>query len=388
MPDQIPFARPTIDEEDVAEVADTLRSGWITTGPRVHGFEEDFAAFVGADAALGVASCTAAMHCALLALGVGPGDEVVTTTMTFVSTVHVIEQTGATPILVDVDPRTLTIDPAAVERAVGEHDAVKAVMPVHLYGHPCDMNPLIELARARDISILEDAAHALGAKYHGRPIGAPLEGVRSATAFSFYATKNLTTGEGGMLTGSAELVAEARAWSLHGLSRDAWKRYSATGDWFYDVDRPGFKYNMTDLQAALGSSQLRRFGSMQARRKSIASRYLAGLEAVDMIELPTRAPGIEHAWHLFAIRLRADGLAITRAAFVEELKKRGIGTSVHFIPVHHHSYYRDRFDPSSFPVADEHYERLISLPLYPGLTDDDVDRVVDAVTDVAVKNRR
>ncbi len=372
------FSPPAVGEDEIAEVAAALRSGWITTGPRVARFEREFAEFVGAEAALGVASGTAAMQVGLAALGVGPGDEVITTPMTFCSTVHVIEHVGATPLMVDVEPETLCIDPVAVEAAVGPR--TKAILPVHLYGHPCAMGPLLEIAAAHDLVVLEDAAHALPAIWNGRTVGA----IGDLTAFSFYATKNLTTAEGGMLTGSKEVVDRARPWALHGMSRDAHARYQAGGSWFYEVVLPGFKCNLTDLQAALGLVQLAKLPDFQTRRVEIVGRYSEAFAGVPAIEVPLERGNVSSAWHLYVIRLHLERLSIDRNRFITELTARNIGTSVHFIPVHLHPYYRDKygFAPDDFPVAHAAYHRIVSLPLHPGMSDTDVEDVVEAVAEV------
>ena len=382
--EMLSFSPPAVGEDEIAEVAATLRSGWITTGPRVARFEREFAESVGAEAALGVSSGTAAMQVGLAALGVGPGDEVITTPMTFCSTVHVIEHVGATPVLVDVEPETLCIDPVAVEAAVGPR--TKAILPVHLYGHPCAMGPLLEIAGAHGLAVLEDAAHALPAIWNGRTVGS----IGDLTAFSFYATKNLTTAEGGMLTGSAELVDRARPWALHGMSRDAHARYQAGGSWFYEVVLPGFKCNLTDLQAALGLVQLAKLPGFQVRRVGIVGRYTEAFAGLEAIEAPHEKPNVSSAWHLYVIRLRLDRLAIDRNQFIQELAARNIGTSVHFIPVHLHPYYREKygFAPDDFPVANEAYSRIVSLPLHPGLSDADVDDVIEAVADVVHAHER
>jgi dTDP-4-amino-4,6-dideoxygalactose transaminase len=392
----LPFSPPLIGEEEIAEVVDTLRSDWITTGPKVRRFEEEFAEYVGAPAALGLNSCTAALHTALAALGVGPGDAVVTTPMTFVSSVHVIEHVGAHPVLADVEPDTLNVDPRRVAEAIEGARAkglrVKALLPVHLYGHPCDMNPLMELAREYGLAVVEDAAHALPSSHEGRRVGsfARLFDVPVLTCFSFYATKNLTTGEGGMLTGPPRLIDEARIWSLHGMSRDAWNRYGAKGSWFYEVVRPGFKYNLTDIGAALGLQQLRKLDAFQSRRREIARRYTEAFSRLEELTLPASRPEVEHAWHLYVIRLNPGALRITREQFIEEMRERRIGTSVHFIPVHTHPYYRDRygFKPEEFPVAYAEFQRIVSLPLNPRMSDRDVEDVIEAVGDVVEKFRR
>lgn len=391
----LPFSPPLIGEEEIAEVIDTLRSDWITTGPKVKRFEEEFAAAVGAPAALGLNSCTAALHVALAALGVGPGDAVITTPMTFVSSVHVIEHVGALPVLVDIQPDTLNIDPLRVEDAITkarkEGMRVKALLPVHLYGHPCDMNSLMDVACEYGLAVVEDAAHALPAKHEGRSVGsfAGLYPVPVLTCFSFYATKNLTTAEGGMLTGPQALIDEARIWSLHGMSRDAWNRYGSKGSWFYEVVRPGFKYNLTDIQAALGIHQLRKLGHFQARREEIVRRYTDAFSQFEELSCPAKRPDVEHAWHLYVLRLNLERLHITRDQFIEELKERRIGTSVHFIPVHMHPYYRDKYDykPEAFPITFREFQRIVSLPLNPRMSDSDVEDVVEAVSEVVEKFR-
>jgi len=379
----LPFSPPLIGEEEIAEVVDTLQSDWITTGPKVKHFEQAFSAFIGSPSALATSSATDAMLVGLAALGVGEGDEVITTPMTFCSTAHVIEHLGAKPIFVDVVRDTMTLDPEKIEEAISPK--TKAVLPVHLHGHPCDMDPILELAGAHNLSVLEDAAHAFPAIYKGRKIGT----LGDLTAFSFYATKNLTTGEGGMLAGSAELVDEARIWSLHGMSRDAWNRYGETGSWYYEVIRPGFKCNMPDIQAAIGVQQLKKIPGFQERRREIVKRYNAAFEGLDEIELPVEKPEVRSAWHLYVIRLNLERLKIDRSRFIEELKNRNIGTSVHFIPLHIQPYYQNKYGytPEDYPVAYAEFQRMISLPLNLRLSDQDLDDVIEAVIDVIEKNR-
>ena len=383
------FAPPLIGDEEIDEVVRTLREGWITTGPRAQRFESEFAELVGAPAALALNSATSAMHVALAAIGVGEGDEVVTTTMTFTSTVHVIEHQRARPVLVDVEPDTLNIDPKKIEAAISS--TTKAIMPVHLYGHPADMDPIYDLAQRHGLAVIEDAAHSLPARYRDRLIGAPKQGFEfpNLVAFSFYATKNVTTGEGGMLTGSEELLDKARVWSLHGMSRDAFQRYTSDGSWRYDVVSPGFKYNMPDIQAAIGLHQLKRLESMQRRRRAIVAQYDEALGQLEELERPVERPEVESAWHIYLLRLRPERLRIDRSAFIEELRRRNIGTSVHFIPVHEHTYYRERYGwrPDDFPVAHHEFERMLSLPLSPAHTDQDVADVIEAVTEVIRANR-
>ena len=378
------FSPPFIGTEEIGEVVDTLKTDWITTGPKTCQFESEFAQYIGAPGALAVSSATDAMLVGLAALGVQPGDEIITTAMTFCSTVHVIEHLGARPVLVDVESDTLCIDPKAVERTVSPK--ARGIMPVHIYGHPCDMDPFLELAAAKGLFILEDAAHALPTRYKGRMVGT----IGTATAFSFYATKNMTTAEGGMLTGDPDLIAKARMWSLHGMSRDAYKRYSAEGSWFYEVVLPGFKCNMTDINASLGLQQLKKLPRFQERRREVVSQYQAAFGQLPEVQVPVEREGCESAWHIYPLRLNLDMLAIGRNQFIEELKARNIGTSVHFIPIHLHPYYRDKYGykPEDFPVAFENYERLVSLPLHPRLSDEDVTDVIEAVCDVVKTFRR
>lgn len=380
----LPFSPPSIGDDEVHEVVDTLTSGWITTGPKTKRFEAAFSEYVNTPSALAVSSATDAMLVGLAALCIGPGDEVITTPMTFCSTIHVIEHLGATPVFADVDRDTLNIDPARIAAAVTER--TRAVMPVHLYGHPCEMDTILLIAKQHHLRILEDAAHALPATYRGRMVGT----IGDLTAFSFYATKNLTTGEGGMLTGNPELIEEARIWSLHGMSRDAWKRYNKGGSWYYEVIRPGFKCNMTDINAAIGIHQLRKLPGFQERRRVIVNRYNEAFAQIEALQLPTERPEVESAWHLYVIRLNLDLLTINRARFIEELTARKISTSVHFIPNHIQPYYRDKYGykPDDFPVAHREYQRIISLPLNLAMTDEDVNDVIEAVTDVASKYRR
>jgi dTDP-4-amino-4,6-dideoxygalactose transaminase len=380
----LPFAPPLIGDEEIAEVVATLRSDWITTGPKVTRFEARFAAAVSAPAALALSSCTAGLHTALVASGIGAGDEVITTPLTFAATVNVVEHVGARPVLVDVEPDTLTIDPEHIASAITAR--TRAIIPVHYAGHPAELDPIHEMARDHGLLVLEDAAHAIPASYRGRQIGSGLNPV----SFSFYATKNLTTGEGGMLTADPEILARARVLSLHGLSRDAAKRYEAGGHWSYEVLAPGFKYNMTDIQAALGLWQLRKLDRFQQRRRQVVAAYQAAFEPEDALELPVEHPWVEHAWHLYVLRLRPAALRIGRDRFIEELTARNIGTSVHFIPIHLHPYYRDRYGyrPADFPVAYDSFQRMTSLPLNPRLSDQDVADVIEAVLDVIRAYRR
>lgn len=380
----LPFSPPLIGEEEIDEVVDTLRSDWITTGPKVKLFEQEFASYVGAPAALALSSGTHAMQVALAELGIGPGTEVISTPMTFCATIHVIEQAGARPVLVDIQQDTLNINPRSIERAITPY--TRALLPVHLYGHPCDMDEILQIADKHHLHVIEDAAHAVPARYRERMIGT----FSTLTAFSFYATKNLATAEGGMLTGDPAPIDGARIWSLHGMSRDAYKRYSTDGSWFYEVVLPGFKCNMTDIQASLGLHQLRKLDRFRKRRREIVNRYFGGLSQCQEIELPTERAGVESAWQIFAIRLHLDRLTIDRNRFIEEMKVRKIGTSVHFIPIHLHPYYRDKYGykPLDFPVAYANYLRLVSLPINLRMSDQDADDVIAAVQDVTARFRR
>lgn len=386
--DFIPFDQPTISEEAIAEVVDVLRSGWITTGPRVRQFEADFARYVGLDPACAVAlsSGTAAMHAALVARGLGPGDEVVTTPLTFCSTAHVIEHTGATVVLADVDAVDYNLDPEAVGQALSPR--TQALLPVHLAGLPCRMGALQTIAREHDLFLLEDAAHAVGAACEGRKIGA----VGDATAFSFYATKNLSTAEGGMLTTTdPDLAGRVRVLSLHGMSRDAWARYTRNGSWGYQVVEAGFKYNMPDVLAALGLWQLKYLDERIAVRRNLTERYNAAFAAVPQLILPPQAPAsCAHAHHLYILRLRLDQLRIDRAGFIARLRERGIGASVHFIPLYLHPYYRQKYGwrPEQFPNCQAIYESCLSLPLYPNLDQARQDRVIEAVLETVEAFRR
>jgi dTDP-4-amino-4,6-dideoxygalactose transaminase len=372
------FSPPSIGEEEIAEVVDTLRSDWITRGPKTKRFEEEFARFVGAPEALGLNSWTSAGHTLLMAAGIGPGDEVITTPMTFCASVNIIEHVGATPVLVDVEPDTLNIDPVLVEAAVTPR--TKMILPVHFAGHPANLDALNAIARKNELIVFEDAAHAIPAKYKGKLIGSH----GNPVAYSFYATKNLTTAEGGMLVADPKILSKAKVISLHGMSRNAADRYSQGGNWFYEVEQPGFKYNMTDIQAALGLVQMRRLEELQARRKQIVSMYQNAFSTSTALELPVENGDVEHAWHLYVLRVYPEQLTIGRDEFIKELTMRNIGTSVHFIPVHIHPYYRNKygFVPEDYPITFSNYQRMLSLPLHPRLTDQDVNDVIEAVLEI------
>jgi dTDP-4-amino-4,6-dideoxygalactose transaminase len=380
----LPFALPDIDEDEVREVADTLRSGWITTGPKARALEERLAAYVGAKHGIAVASCTAAMHLALEAAGVRAGDRVITTPYTFAATAEVVRYFGATPVFVDIDAASFNID---VDRLAAAIPGAKAVLAVHVGGHPCDLGAIHDLARRHGTIVIEDAAHALPTRYDGRMVG----GISDFTCFSFYATKPLTTGEGGMvLTNDAEKAERCRVMSLHGISRDAWKREGNARSWYYEIITPGYKYNLSDVHAAMGLVQLDKLERMWARRAEITRRYDQAFGALGVLDLPPRDGRHQHSWHLYMLRLRLDRLAIDRDAFVEALRARRIGVSVHFVPLHLHPYYRETYGlrPEDFPIAVREFEREISLPIYSKMSDRDIDDVIDAVREIALEHRR
>jgi len=382
----LPYHRPSIGDEEIAEVVDTLRSGWVTTGAKAKRFEHEFAGLLGVPDALALSSGTAALHLALRVLGVRPGDDVIVPAYTFTATAEAVTYLGARPVLADVDPVTCNLRGEDVERA--RTSRTRAVMPVHIAGLPCDMNPILAVARTWRLAVVEDAAHALPARDRDRWAGT----LGDAAAFSFYATKNITTAEGGMLVvRDADAAEQARILALHGISRDAWKRYSAAGHWRYEILASGYKYNLPDLAASLGLAQLRKLGDFHARRCRLAARYDRGLAHLDAIERPPHAPrNGTHAWHLYMIRLRTGVLRIDRDRFIDELRARNVGTSVHFIPLHLHPYYQHAwgYRPGQFPGAEAAWSRVVSLPLYPAMSDGDVDDVVAAVADVARRHRR
>lgn len=374
----LPFSLPEIGEEEIAEVVSALRSGWVTTGPKSKQFESDFTAYLGGDVeAIAVNSATAGLHLGLEALGIGPGDEVITTTHTFTATAEVIRYLGADPVFVDVDADTLCIDVDAVARAITPR--TKAIIPVHFAGRSADMMALLALAKQHNLKVMEDAAHAFPTTCDGRLIGTLQSDV---TVFSFYANKTITTGEGGMLvTRDPEIAKRARVMRLHGISRDAFDRFTAkVPSWYYEIIAPGFKYNMTDIAAAMGIHQLKKARSFQQKRARVAALYDEALASLPIVCPPHAAPGDTHSWHLYVIQL-ADDLQIHRDQFIERMFGRGIGCSVHYIPLHLHPYWRDTYKltPDMFPVSQRTYERTVSLPLFSLMTEDDVARVVAAV---------
>jgi dTDP-4-amino-4,6-dideoxygalactose transaminase len=386
----IPFNLPSIGQEEIEEVVSTLKSGWLTTGPKTAQFERELAAYVQAPHALAVNSATSALHLALAALGIGPGDEVITTPLTFCATVNTIFHVGATPVLADVGSDG-NIDPKSIQERVTTR--TRAIMPVHLAGLPCDMDAIWRIAKQKRLYVIEDAAHAIGSHYKGFPIGAgdTESGTHSdAVCFSFYATKNLATGEGGMVvTHNEQLYDKMKLLCLHGISKDAWNRYSERGNWFYDVADCGFKYNLSDIQSAIGIHQLRKLEGFTARRASIALRYNEAFAGIPELELPPDTGSSRHAWHLYALRLNLGRLNIDRDEFIRQLRAKNIGTSVHFIPVPLHTYFAAfaSLPTNQCPHAMQLYPRLISLPLYPAMTDDQVERVIRAVSDIVASTR-
>lgn len=377
----LPFALPDIGEEEIQEVVNALRSGWVTTGPKTRQFEADFSQYLGGDVeAISVNSATAGLHLALEAIGIMAGDEVITTPYTFTATAEVIRYLGAHPVFVDIDPNTFNLDPSKIEEKITAK--TKAIMPVHFAGLSCDMDKIIAIARKHNLKIVEDAAHALPTLYKGKLIGSLASDI---TVFSFYATKTITTGEGGMIvTRNPDLAKRMKVMRLHGISRDAFDRYTSTKpSWYYEVIAPGFKYNLTDIASSIGIHQLKKAEAFQKRREEMANIYLKGLA-----DLPLDLPPVEaditgkHAWHLFVIRLKNK--QIDREQFIVRMLERGIGCSVHFIPLHIQPYWREAYGlkPEDFPFALENYEKAVSLPIYTKMTNADQARVIDAVREI------
>jgi dTDP-4-amino-4,6-dideoxygalactose transaminase len=381
----LPFHLPDIAEDEIQAVVDTLRSGWLTTGSKVKEFEAAFATYVGCRHAVAVNSCTAALHLALDAVGLKEGDEVLVPTMTFTATAEVVLYFKAVPVLVDCQPDSLNLDPEQTERAITTK--TKVIIPVHIAGQPCHMNQILDIARRHDLRVIEDAAHALPACYRGKMVVT----IGDITCFSFYATKTITTGEGGMATTeNPEWAERMRIMSLHGISHDAWKRYTAEGSWYYEVLYPGYKYNLTDVAATLGLEQLKKCDRFWQLRQRCASLYNEAFQDVPELTMPHVARDVQHAWHLYAIQLNLEHLRIGRNEFIELLRQENIGTSVHFIPLHLHPYYRDTFGyrPEDFPTASAAFKRLVSLPIYPKMTDADIQRVSETVRTLLRQHRR
>jgi dTDP-4-amino-4,6-dideoxygalactose transaminase len=408
----LPFSQPDIGQAEIDEVVDTLRSGWITTGPKTKEFEQRFAEYVGARHAIAVNSCTAAMHLALEAIGLQRGDEVITSPYTFAATAEVVRYFDAKPVFVDICPADFNLNPDLIEAAITQR--TKAIIPVHIAGLPADLDAIYAIAARHNLAVIEDAAHAFPAKYKGHFIGQDLNSDRTLhasrltlhasrfthhasrftfhiprfTCFSFYATKTITTGEGGMICTDDEALAErCRIMALHGISKDAWKRYTAEGSWYYEIIAPGYKYNMTDIAAAMGLAQLRKAERMWRRRREIALRYNDAFSALPELQTPVDRPDCQHAWHLYLLRLNLDRLRLERAQFIQELKQLNIGTSVHFIPLHLHPYYRETYGyaPTDFPVAYKEFQRVVSLPIYSKMSDKDIEDVINSVSRVVNK---
>lgn len=377
---QIPFHRADLGEEEVQAVADVIRSGWLTMGAKTFEFEKQFAHYVGASHAIAVSSCTAALHLALEAVGVKHGDEVLVPTTTFTATAEVVTYFGARPVFVDVDPNMMNLDPVDAERRITPR--TKAIIPVHLAGTPCDMREIVDLSRRHGIRVIEDAAHALPSSYHTQKVGS----ISDLTAFSFYATKTLTTGEGGMITTEdAECAKRLQVMRLHGIARDAWKRYSAEGSWFYEVLEAGYKYNLTDLQAALGLAQLAKCDAMFAGRQRVAERYTEAFEGIAALQVPSVPDDRTTSWHLYILRLNPDRLRIDRNQFIRELADRGVSTSVHFIPLHLQPVYQRDFGykAGDYPVAEREFQRSLSLPIYSSMREEEIEYVISCVLEVA-----
>jgi dTDP-4-amino-4,6-dideoxygalactose transaminase len=380
----LPFHVPAIEEEEIQAVVEAIRSGWISTGPRTKLFEEEFAKHIGARHALAVNSGTAALHLSLEAIGIKEGDEVLVPAVTFTATAEVVTYFKAKPVLVDIEPVHFNISLEDAERKTTSR--TRAILPVHFAGHPCPMDSVTEFAASRNLFVIEDAAHAIPASYRGRNVGT----LSPLTAFSFHAVKTLTTGEGGMVTtDDDQLAARIRIMRLHGMDREAWKRYTAEGTWRYEISEAGYKYNLTDPQAAMGIVQLSKCDRLWKRRAAIAEKYRRGLEPSEAYRTPKTDPDVQHAWHLYVILINRGMLRINRDQMIEELRRRGIGTGVHFIPLHLQPYYQRAwgYRVGDFPKAEEYFERCLSLPIYPSMTEGDVERVITELRDIAAKFR-
>ena len=393
----VPFFKPNIEEAEINEVVDTLRSGWLTTGPKTRRFEAEFAAYLNHKHAVAVNSCTAALHLALEAIGIRRGDRVVVPTMTFAATAEVVRYLDAVPILVDCRQADFNIDvadaTAKIEAALAKGEQVKAIIPMHYGGQMADAAGVAKLAARFGLKVIEDAAHCCPAFYRD-DASAPWKSVGSSadiSCYSFYANKTITTGEGGMACTEDDAYAERmRIMSLHGISKDAWKRFTADGSWYYEIVAPGFKYNLTDIAAAIGLHQIRKANRLHQQRTERALLYTSGLKDVDELILPKIQPNRIHSWHLYVIRLKLDQLKIDRAQFISELKQRGIGTSVHWMPLHMHPYYRETYgyQPGDLPIASALYPEIISLPIYPDIAEETVAYVCQSIVEVITRHRK
>ena len=381
---QVPFHRAAVGEDEVRAVSEVIRSGWLTMGPKTFEFEKEFAKYVGAQHAIAVSTGTAALHLSLEAARVSAGDEVLLPTTTFTATAEAVTYLGARPVLVDIDPVTMNM--SAEDAAKRITPKTKAIIPVHLAGQPCDMDEILAFARVHQLRVVEDAAHALPSAYQGKRVGQ----ISEFTCFSFYATKTLTTGEGGMITtDNAEAADRMRLMRLHGIERDAWKRYRADGSWFYEVLEAGFKYNLTDVQSALGLVQLAKCDAMRQTRERIAKLYSEAFSSCEELIIPTVLPDRSTSWHLYILRLRLDLLNLDRGGFIEALHRRGVACSVHFIPLHLQPYYRSTYgyQPEDFPHAEKEYHSCLSLPIYPGMTQTEINHVINAVLHTTIEAR-
>ncbi|MBK7864871.1 MAG: DegT/DnrJ/EryC1/StrS family aminotransferase [Archangiaceae bacterium] len=379
----VPFFRPSVTQAEIDEVVACMKSGWLTTGPRTKEFETQFARRVGAKHAVALNSCTAALHLALDAIGLKRGENVIVPAMTFAATAEVVRYFDANPVMVDCEPRTLCIDPEKLRETAQKTPHLRALIPMHYGGQMVDVDAVQAIAKEVGVPVVEDAAHTLPATYKGRQVGTTAD----ISCFSFYANKCITTGgEGGMATTDSDEYADRmRVMSLHGMSKDAWKRFTDKGSWYYELVAPGFKYNLTDIASGMGLRQLERLDTLWAERRALARRYSEELSKLPGLELPVELPEREHSWHLYAIRLKLDRWSIDRARFIDELKARGITASVHWMPLHLHPYYRKTFNtgPGMFPVAEEVWPRLVSLPLFPGMTEAEQGEVIGAISELA-----
>ncbi|MFQ5707994.1 MAG: DegT/DnrJ/EryC1/StrS family aminotransferase [bacterium] len=390
----IPFCRHSVAEDEATAVLDALHSDWLTTGPKTREFERDFANYIGVQHAVALNSCTAALHLALLAHGVSPGDEVITTPLTFCATAEAIEYCGAHPVFVDVDPGSFNIDANLIEASISAR--TRCILPVHYGGIPCELEAIYRIADRHNLLVIEDAAHALGSRYHNEIIGS----FGKPACFSFYATKNITTGEGGMVTlNDSETAEKIKLLGLHGMSKDAWRRYSKHGTWRYEINELGYKYNMPDMQAALGICQLKKLETFNSIRQKRAKMYFEILRECEEVSMPAWYDdyflrlihsGTLNSWHLFVILLNEDRVTINRDRLIEELKEQGIGTSVHFIPLHLQPYYARKygFRRGRYPVAESIFERVVSLPIYPRLTEQDILFITERLQKILCKHRK
>lgn len=381
---KIPFHKAYLGSEEADAAAEVIRSGWLTMGEKTFRFEKDFSAYTGAENSIAVNSCTAALHLALKAIGIQPGDEVIIPAMTFIATWEVITYFGARPVLADIDPGSFLINPAEIEKKITSR--TRAIIPVHYGGESCDMDAVMEIARRHYVHVIEDAAHALPTLYKGKMVGT----ISDITCFSFYATKTITTGEGGMITtASSEWADRIRRLRLHGITKDAWNRYSEKGTWQYDVSEAGYKYNMTDIASAIGIEQLKKSDLMNKMRHEIADKYNNAFKNSELLDTWCVRDDQECAWHLYPVLVNTDAVKISRDEFIEKLKEAGIGTSVHYIPMYRFSCFNESgYTPAGFPGCEHMFSRQVSLPIYPGMTTEETGYVIGTVLSILEGNRR